>query len=116
MLGDRAELTSFGRQDFLAFGREYGISYRFPCVDGHDAPDDDSTIARGWIDETPLPSGFRFTHSDLTISQSYESVSLGHAPLLMVIVLEGHIRLSVGAVEGGHWSSLAIRKAKKPPL
>ena len=46
MLGDRAELTSFGRQEFLAFGREYGISYRFPGVDGHDAPDDDSTIAR----------------------------------------------------------------------
>ena len=114
MLGDRAELTSFGRQDFLAFGREYGISYRFPCVDGHDAPDDDSTIARGWIDETPLPSGFRFTHSDLTISQSYESVSLGHAPLLMVIVLEGHIRLSVGAVERELGSGMAASLQLRP--
>ena len=114
MLGDRAELTSFGRQEFLAFGREYGISYRFPGVDGHDAPDDDSTIARGWIDETPLPSGFRFTHSDLTISQSYESVSLGHAPLLMVIVLEGHIRLSVGAVERELGSGMAASLQLRP--
>lgn len=114
MLGDRAELTSFGRQDFLAFGREYGISYRFPGVDGHDAPDDDSTIARGWIDETPLPSGFRFTHSDLTISHSYESVSLGHAPLLMVIVLEGRIRLSVGAVERELGSGMAASLQLRP--
>ncbi|MEP6417534.1 MAG: AraC family transcriptional regulator, partial [Marinobacter sp.] len=113
-MGDRAELTSFGRQEFLAFGREYGISYRFPGVDGHDAPDDDSTIARGWIDETPLPSGFRFTHSDLTISHSYESVSLGHAPLLMVIVLEGRIRLSVGAVERELGSGMAASLQLRP--
>ena len=111
MLGDRAELTSFGRQDFLAFGREYGISYRFPGVD---TPDDDSTIARGWIDETPLPSGFRFTHSDLTISHSYESVSLGHAPLLMVIVLEGRIRLSIGAVERELGSGMAASLQLRP--
>jgi len=114
VLGDRAESVSFGRQDFLAFGCDYGISYRFPGVDGHDAPDDDSTIARGRIDETSLPSGFRFTHSDLTISHSYESVSLGHAPLLMVIVLEGRIRLSVGAVERELGSGMAASLQLRP--
>jgi len=114
VLGDRAELTSFGRQDFLAFGREYGISYRFPGVDGHDAPDDDSIIARGWINETPLPSGFRFTYSNLTISHSYESVSLGHAPLLMVIVLEGRVRLSVGSVQRELGSGMAASLQLRP--
>lgn len=114
MLSDRAELTPFGRQDFLAFGREYGISYRFPGDDGHDAPDDDPTIARGRIDEIPLPSGFRFTHSDLTIFHSYESVSLGHAPLLMVIVLEGRIRLSIGAVQRELGSGMAASLQLQP--
>ena len=107
MLGDRAELTSFGRQEFLAFGREYGIDYRFPDIGGHEAPAGDATIARGRIDETLLPSGFRFTHSDLTIFHSYESISLGHAPLLMVIVLEGRVRLSIGAVQRELGSGMA---------
>lgn len=114
MLGDGADSRPFGRQDFLAFGREYGINYRFLGVDGCDVPSGNPTIARGRIDEMPLPSGFRFTHSDLTILQSYESVSLGHAPLLMVIVLEGRIRLSIGAVERELGSGMAASLQLRP--
>lgn len=114
MFGRGAEAKTFGRQDFLAFGREYGIDYRFSDVDGRDASDGDSAIARGWINEIRLPSGFCFTHSDLTILQHYESVSLGHAPLLMVIVLEGHVRLSIGAVQRELGSGMAVSLQLRP--
>lgn len=101
-------------QDFLAFGRDYGISYRFPGVADPEASASDLTIARGWIDEMPLPSGFRFTRSDLRIFHSYESVSLGHAPLLMVIVLEGQVRLSIGAVQRELRSGMAASLQLRP--
>jgi len=114
VFGEGAEATPFGRQDFLAFGREYGIDYRFPDIDGHEAPAGDATIARGRIDETLLPSGFRFTHSDLTIFHSYESISLGHAPLLMVIVLEGRVRLSIGAIQRELVSGMAASLQLRP--
>lgn len=114
MFGDPAESTLFSMQDFLAFGREYGINYRFPGINHPEAPAGDLTIARGRIDETPLPSGFRFTYSDLTVLHSYESVSLGHAPLLMVIVLEGQVRLSVGAVQRELHSGMAASLQLRP--
>lgn len=104
---------SFGIQDFLAFGRDYGISYRFPGVAAAEAAGD-LVIARGKIDETPLPSGFRFTHSNLAIFHDYESVSLGHAPLLIVIVLAGRIRLSIGAVQRELGSGMAASLQLRP--
>lgn len=89
---------SFGIRDFLAFGKHYGIDYRFPGIPSPVGRDTDLTVARGNITETALPSGFRFTRSELDIFQSYESESLGHAPLLIVIVLEGRVSISVGAI------------------
>lgn len=105
-------LRSFGVRDFLAFGNHYGIDYRFPHIATPVEADPDVTVARGSITETALPSGFRFTRSELDILESYESVSLGHAPLLIVVVLEGAVRISVGAVtrelEGGMAVSLQL--------
>lgn len=89
----------FTIRDFLAFGQQYGIDYRFSEIDLSEEGARDLIIARGHIEETQLPSGFRFTHSELSLLHSYESVSLGHAPLLLVIVLRGGIRLSIGAVQ-----------------
>jgi len=101
-------LREFRIQDFLKFGEHYGIDYRFSGI----AEDQQVAIARGCIKEITLPSGLRFTHSELHIFQQYESVSLGHAPLLIVIVLEGCIHLSVGAVrrelQGGMAASLRL--------
>ena len=103
---------SFGVRDFLAFGKHYGIDYRFPDIPSSGRFDPDVTVARGSITETALPSGFRFTRSELELFQSYESASLGHAPLLIVIVLEGRVSISVGAVsrelEGGMAVSLQL--------
>lgn len=95
---DARALRSFGIKDFLTFGRHYGIEYRFPEIAGNGRIDDDITVAQGRITETTLPSGFRFTRSELDVVHSYESVSLGHSPLLIVIVLEGRVRICVGAV------------------
>lgn len=103
---------SFGVRDFLAFGHHYGIDYRFPSIATPVGADPDVTVARGNITETALPSGFRFTRSELDIVESYESASLGHAPLLIVVVLEGAVRISVGAVtrelQGGMAISLQL--------
>lgn len=101
-------------QDFLAFGRDYGIQYHFPGTPEAETAASDRIIAEGVINETPLPSGFRFTHSNLTIFHDYESVSLGHAPLLMVIVLKGQVRLSIGAVRRELGSGMAASLQLRP--
>lgn len=95
-------LRSFRVRDFLDFGNLYGMDYRF-----HDLPPGslesdkaygDTVVARGHIREVALSSGFRFTGSELEVLHAYSSASYGQAPLLIVIVLEGRVSLSVGAV------------------
>ncbi|WP_111496786.1 helix-turn-helix transcriptional regulator [Marinobacter bohaiensis] len=93
---------SFRIRDFLDFGQQYGMDYRFhdlpPEADNDEAAVGEMVVARGRIHEVALPSGFRFTGSELDVFQTYSSLSRGHAPLLIVIVLEGRVGLSVGAV------------------
>ncbi|SEG60204.1 helix-turn-helix transcriptional regulator [Marinobacterium lutimaris] len=95
-------VRSFRESDFLEFGREYGIDYRFHdrCLSNGSIVQAElnPVIAQGRIDEVVLPSGFRFTESELELFQTYSSASHGHAPLLMVIVLTGEVELSVGAL------------------
>ncbi|PPK49958.1 helix-turn-helix transcriptional regulator [Marinobacter persicus] len=91
-------LREFSVRDFLDFGEQYGIEYRFSANNSGEDNNRTAAIARGCINELTLPSGLRFTHSELDIFHGYESVSLGQAPLLIVIVLEGCINLSVGPV------------------
>lgn len=86
-------------REFLEFGRHYHIDYRFPQASTAGVEFEQTVIAEGRISEHALSSGFRFTFSDLCIHQPYESVSLGHAPLLILVVLEGGIRLKIGALE-----------------
>jgi AraC-like DNA-binding protein len=88
---------SFRKSDFDRFGERFDIHFGYP--DARDAVADDSPIARGEIIEQSLDSGFRFTFSDIEVLEAYESESLGHAPLLMLIVLEGRVVLKLGAVE-----------------
>ena len=99
---------SYGIRDFLSFGNQYGIDFRFPDISEPGRADDDVTVAEGIITETALPSGFRFTRSDLDILHSYESASRGQAPLLIVMELEGLVRISVGAVTRERESGMAV--------
>lgn len=88
----------FGVDDFLNFGRHYGIQFQFPSLDVcHDGGGTNPTVARGHIHEWLLPSGFRLTSSELDVLEPYESVSLGQSPLLIVVVLSGSVTLKVGA-------------------
>ena len=64
-----------------------------------DTGSDDRIVARGEIAEYSLASGFRFTFSSLQVLQAYESVSSGHAPLLVLVVLDGIVELTLGSVE-----------------
>lgn len=82
--------------DFLSFGRDYGIDYRFPSLTGLGPQSLNQPVAKGVVNEIALPSGFRLTNSDLDVLQPYESLSLGHSPLLIVVVLQGIINLEVG--------------------
>ncbi|MDX1636063.1 MAG: helix-turn-helix transcriptional regulator [Marinobacter sp.] len=86
----------FSMGDFLGFGRDFGIDYRFPTLAGGRLPTSQA-VALGQIEEQVLPSGFRLTRSSLDVLQPYESVSLGQSPLLMVVVLQGSVRLEVGS-------------------
>lgn len=90
----------FSAHDFLSFGRDYGIDYQFPTLSGLGARSFNQPVAKGLVNEIVLPSGFRLTNSDLDVLQPYESLSLGHSPLLIVVVLQGRISL-----EAGGWQS-----------
>ncbi|MEX0603236.1 MAG: AraC family transcriptional regulator [Marinobacter sp.] len=93
-----ADHRPFSVDDFLTFGRHYGIDYQFPGLAGDDQRQPvHQAVARGSIQEWDLPSGFRYTSSELDVLQQYESVSLGQSPLLIVVVLQGSISLNVGA-------------------
>ena len=80
------KLHTFSQADFERFGQLYDIEFRFPAIQG-DTGSDDRIVARGEIAEYSLASGFRFTFSSLQVLQAYESVSSGHAPLLVRVQL-----------------------------
>ncbi|MEQ9547248.1 MAG: helix-turn-helix transcriptional regulator [Marinobacter sp.] len=86
----------FSAHDFLSFGRDYGIDYQFPTLSSPGHQSFNQPVAKGLVNEIVLPSGFRLTNSDLHVLQPYESLSLGHSPLLIVVVLQGRISLEVG--------------------
>lgn len=91
-------MHTFSRADFERFGQLYDIEFRLPDTQDGTGPDD-RNIARGEITEHSLPSGFRFTFSSLEVLEGYESVSCGHAPLLVLVVLDGIVELTLGSVE-----------------
>jgi len=91
-------LHTFSRADFERFGQLYDIEFRFPAIQG-DTSTDDRIVARGEIIEHSLASGFRFTFSSLEVLEAYESDSCGHAPLLVLVVLDGIVELTLGSVE-----------------
>ena len=91
-------MHTFSRADFERFGQLYDIEFRFPAIHG-DPSADDHSVARGEITEHGLASGFRFTFSSLEVLEGYESVSCGHAPLLVLVVLDGIVELTLGSVE-----------------
>lgn len=91
-------MHTFSQADFERFGQLYDIEFRFPSIQGSSGPDD-RIVARGEINEHSLPSGFRFTFSSLEVMEAYESVSRGHAPLLILVVLDGIVELTLGSVE-----------------
>ncbi|WP_323751224.1 helix-turn-helix transcriptional regulator [Marinobacter sp.] len=96
---NNAEHYCYRIRDFQAIGEKFDIDYRFPNISRTRADADQTIIAEGKISEHALSSGFRYTFSRLSIRKPYESVSLGHAPLLILLVLEGRVRLKIGALE-----------------
>lgn len=91
-------MHTFNQADFERFGQLYDIEFRFPTIQD-DTSTDDRIVARGEITEHSLASGFRFTFSSLEVLEGYESVSCGHAPLLVLVVLDGIVELTLGSVE-----------------
>ena len=91
-------MRTFSQADFERFGQLYDIEFRFPSSQAGSGPDD-RIVARGAINEHSLASGFRFTFSSLEVLQAYESVSAGHAPLLVLVVLNGTVALTLGSVQ-----------------
>ncbi|PAV26688.1 AraC family transcriptional regulator [Tamilnaduibacter salinus] len=84
--------------DFLSFGRHYGIRFQFPSLGVRDdARASSPTVARGCVQEWLLRSGFWFTSSELDVLEPYESISQGRSPLLIVVILSGCVTLRVGA-------------------
>ncbi len=91
-------MHTFSQADFERFSQPYDIEFRFPAIQGGTRTDD-RIVARGEITEHSLASGFRFTFSSLQVLEAYESVSCGHAPLLVLVVLDGIVELTLGSVE-----------------
>ncbi|QBM17817.1 hypothetical protein MARI_19380 [Marinobacter sp. JH2] len=111
---NHAERRSYRIGDFRALGEKFDIDYHFPSISQAAADADQTIIAEGGISEYALSSGFRFTFSQLSIRQPYKSVSLGHAPLLILLVLEGHVHLKIGALEKTLTSGSAVTMQLHP--
>lgn len=111
---DHAEHRTYRIGDFRAIGAKFDIDYHFPNISQTEAGSDQTIIAEGEISEHALSSGFRFTFSQLSIRQPYKSVSLGHAPLLILLVLEGHVHLKIGALEKKLGSGSAVTMQLHP--
>jgi hypothetical protein len=96
-------------RDFRNIGEHYDINYHFPELTAVGSASEQAIIAEGRISEHSLASGFRLAFCDLCIRQPYESVSLGHAPLLILVRLEGNVRLNIGALEK-RWTPASMKK------
>ncbi len=115
---DHAEHRTHRIGDFRAIGAKFDIDYHFPNISHTEDGADQTIIAEGGISEHALSSGFRFTFSQLSIRQPYQSVSLGHAPLLILLVLEGRVHLKIGALEKkiGAGSAVTMQLHPEYPL
>ncbi|MBJ6138993.1 helix-turn-helix transcriptional regulator [Marinobacter litoralis] len=111
---NHGEHRAYRIRDFRAIGEKFDIDYHFPNILQTGVDADKTIIAEGRISEYALSSGFRFTFSQLDIREPYESVSLGHAPLLILLVLEGHIHLKIGALERELESGSAVTMQLHP--
>ncbi|MBD3894928.1 helix-turn-helix transcriptional regulator [Halomonas sp. ML-15] len=82
-------LQRYSRDDFIDYGQRFGIAYHF-------ARRGPLPVVQGRVEEFTLRPGMRLTHSDVEVLQHYGSSSLQSARLLVVIVLEGGVRLRLG--------------------
>lgn len=78
--------------DLQSYGQRFGINYLFPAVA---KPADNARVLSGSIQELSLSSGLHFTYSNLQVLTPYESSSLSHTMLFLLIVLEGVVKLSI---------------------
>lgn len=85
-----APISTFSTRDLLGFGQRFDIRYRFPEQSAQNTPS--STIAQGQTLATEIRQGLHFTASNLTVVQSYESISLASLPILIVVLLEGQLQ------------------------
>jgi len=81
----------FTDQDLLSFGERYALDYRFPdrCRTGN--------ILQGQVREFCFRPGMHLVYSDVQVLESYESSSLDPVPLNIIVILQGRVRLTLGA-------------------
>ncbi|GAA0566696.1 helix-turn-helix transcriptional regulator [Halomonas salifodinae] len=87
--------------DFLGYGRRYRIDYRFPAAPSQPERAARLPIAQGRVETLALTAGAELVLSDLEVVQPYASRSRGQAALLIVVVMEGRVRL--GTLEAERW-------------
>jgi len=86
----------FSIDDFIGFGERYGIDYRFPSlIAGRVRSKEQRIVVQGDVEEMALSSGLNLTRSDVRVLQPYETTSLHHCPLYLLIVLEGSVMLRI---------------------
>lgn len=83
----------FSVDDFLTFGQRYGIRYRFPNLPLKHRQTRTPTIIQGRVRQIHLAYDLQLTYSDIEVLEAYETTSLRQAPLLIMLVLEGSIRI-----------------------
>lgn len=88
-------LQTLSMADLRGFGRRFGIDYHFPAPAAGARPAG-AAVLRGRVDEQPLSSGLRLTHSRLDVLRPYESRSTGRTAFFLLAVLEGRVGLDIG--------------------
>lgn len=83
------DTRTFTHQDLLAFGKRYALDYRFPDYSGS------GNILQGQVEEFRFRPGMQMVCSNVRVIEPYESSSLNPAPLNIIIVLQGRVRLTL---------------------
>ncbi|NDL68992.1 AraC family transcriptional regulator [Vreelandella alkaliphila] len=89
----RAAIYRMTVADFLDYGHRYCIEYRFPATACPPERAAQMSVAQGRVEEIVLFPGVELVLSDIDVIHPYASHSLGSAARLLVVVIEGRVRL-----------------------
>ncbi|WP_144980997.1 helix-turn-helix domain-containing protein [Halomonas sp. C22] len=97
----RAAIDRITVADFLDYGQRYCIEYRFPALAYPLERASQLPVAQGRVEESLLFPGVKLVLSDIEVVHPYASHSLGTAACLVIVVIEGRVRL--GTDNERHW-------------